>query len=698
MTHPDEVHADLGRALGCSYVSSLHSIASLLSDTTNKEKSSVEVQAAIKRGVRIIQSLVCGEDISKDDKKDSHHENYNKANYASAAYSFFDQVANSIFIKEDKIHSVSVEEIAIRSFIQNQWQQWCIKCEEFAYIRQGTVYSGGGGIHVLNACMKGYASICFMNVRCSESDGNSLDNNCNGSGSLYQSLSQHASRLFLTRACISNALEKVRSEEIEADKLLVECLSPLFYTCVLQARHENHQQQETSQTRHSERQLLLREILWGLSMLLHGVKGDERSINQLACMVEYLSTSLQSYLGQVSMSSCLSSSTNDIATVDLIGLAYDWLRGICDIMRLMVSNSHLELSSVATNNLRTSIETILRYVLPQITSNINFAPVPFEMTSIYVTLHDIVGSFAAEKLLQMADPALALELSTLALGTEDEQELNALCNLIFSIYCSLDSHAIPSAPYHFWVGGILCAVGCLFLPRHSTCASSIKKLGVSLLHNSNVMTQVGKEKVVDNANEDAENKCRLIDILSCLLGKESRQFQFMISIMTSYIANVDEESVLLYKWKRRPLSASDQHGALLIGLSLVHMSLSSTLIGTIEFGGACSYLSTLLKCHPHISARAVPSIIDVVRTCITAASSSSSQLLLEALKFLASPAIVSDPHGASITWNFLSALTNDSVPPTVRSSVLRVLPDMCASNKKLRSRIRAIVGKSLTST
>jgi hypothetical protein len=130
----------------------------------------------------------------------------------------------------------------------------------------------------------------------------------------------------------------------------------------------------------------------------------------------------------------LSSSTNDIATVDLIGLAYDWLRGICDIMRLMVSNSHLELSSVATNNLRTSIETILRYVLPQITSNINFTPVPFEMTSIYVTLHDIVGSFAAEKLLQMADPALALELSTLALGTEDEQELNALCNLIFRIY------------------------------------------------------------------------------------------------------------------------------------------------------------------------------------------------------------------------------------------------------------------------
>jgi hypothetical protein len=121
-------------------------------------------------------------------------------------------------------------------------------------------------------------------------------------------------------------------------------------------------------------------------------------------------------------------------------------------------------------------------------------------------------------------------------------------------------------------------------------------------------------------------------------------------------------------------------------------------------------LRSLMKCHPRISSRAVPSIIDVVRTCIvhlqTARKPSSdgqnmhestSRLLLKAIKFLSSPAVVSDPHAASMAWTFLSSLTSDSVPPTVRSSVIRVLPDMCSSNKRLRSRIHEIVGKSLVS-
>jgi hypothetical protein len=73
-----------------------------------------------------------------------------------------------------------------------------------------------------------------------------------------------------------------------------------------------------------------------------------------------------------------------------------------------------------------------------------------------------------------------------------------------------------------------------------------------------------------------------------------------------------------------------------------------------------------------------------------------TQNLLGALKFLASQCIVSDPHGAQMAWSFLSSLAKEGVPTAVRSTVIRLLPGLCSSNKRLTRRVLDGIGMSMT--
>ena len=111
---------------------------------------------------------------------------------------------------------------------------------------------------------------------------------------------------------------------------------------------------------------------------------------------------------------------------------------------------------------------------------------------------------------------------------------------------------------------------------------------------------------------------------------------------------------------------------------------------------ALAFLRSFLQCYPRMASRVVPSIVDVARTCQAASLQlPTTETLLASLEFLASPCIVSDPHGAHLAWTFLSSLAKEGVPTAVRSSVIRLLPEMCSSNKRLFRRARDVIGKSM---
>ena len=713
LSHPDEVHVELGRALALGYVRSLNLIVTYLNK--NNAKGNDEARAATDTGMRIIQSLVCGEEISsEDDGKRNEADgqkanNCHKANYAAAASAFFDCLLEMVFTIHTDDYDDTADREVLRSFVATQWQQWCIRCEELTYTNDNArTFTGGGGYHVINACLKGYASICFPNLP-------------HSSGEIYQSLKQSSSRKFWIRICVCKAAELVQSvaEEpinllvestssdgvevlntkgTEADKLLVTLLSPLFYACVLQARHyPNKPQFETTNNVHMERRLQLQEILRACSALLRErTNNDDSFVNQIAWMVQYLTTSLRSYAGQITTKGYFSESQSDA-----MEFTYDWLRGICDVIQLIMTSFPQEKSNITIDLLSASFETILRDLLPQITPAIGCNMISFDVTPIYLALVQIVSSLPKHKLQQMADAKLAFNLGTLALNSHNDHEVEILCNLISSVFSSVSD--VParesSVSGMLWTGGVLCSLGSVFQPRSSSLnAIKLKELGETMLRRAQTAL-CGCDKV--EMNPISDEGCHLIDMLSQSFDKglnSSSDYVVLINALSSSLVNVDSDLTMLYNWKRRPLSLLEQHSALLVGLSHLHVTFTSSVTGKAIKNEDDPFIlvSSLLKCHPRISARVVPSVVSMAKACISKTSGLPSHLLLKTFKFLSSSEVVSDPHGASIVWGLFSSLTNESNPPSVRSLTLRILPDLCA-NKKLRSRVRSIIGKSLTS-
>jgi hypothetical protein len=145
MSSPDETHAELGRGLAQSYVGSLHPFSK------NEQNYIMQTTAAIERGDRIIQALCCGLDAAKDGVQWG-----TRLNYSSTAFAFFDTLQSFVACR-------GRDDDSIRELIQTQWHRWCMRCEELVLNADGMpLESSGGGIHVLNACLKGYCNICFL--------------------------------------------------------------------------------------------------------------------------------------------------------------------------------------------------------------------------------------------------------------------------------------------------------------------------------------------------------------------------------------------------------------------------------------------------------------------------------------------------------------------------------------------------------
>ena len=697
LSPPDEVHAELGRALAFSYVTSLQLIEGCFVDEENVD--SADVQAAVDRGMHIIESLVCGEEASTNDKQGNQQEKYDKRNYASVASSFFNHVIRLMFINDGTEKDDEIKQTPLLSFVKGQWHQWCIRCEELAYDQKNDrSFTGGGGNLVFNICLKGYASISYIS-------GEFLSDN---TGTLFRQMNQSSSRKLWIRLCVSKATELIKtvtsqpsnvlleclsSDGVEVvnprgseiDKLWVDSLSPLFYQCVLRARHETPEEHtEASQEKHYDRQLLLHEILRGCSLFLRNVKDDGSSIlNQTAHMLQYLSTSLHSYFGQVPMSFFARSHY-----MEIIEFAHDWLREICELTLILMSKSLCEKNNTIVDALGISCETILRYALPQI-SSIGINQTSFDNVSVYSSLVEIVSGLPKNILNKMADAKLSLSLGTLALSVSDDEEVDMLCNLLLRVFAFVEESNLSSSDM-IWIGGVLYSLGNTLQPA-SINSIELKKLGDTLVQNGCTLSR--KERMVMTDN-------KLDELLALFAQSYDVKSQNLISMMAWSISNVDDERVQINSWKRRPCSMNEQNAALLIGLSQLHIiRTSSTLIEDLQTSDPFTLLNALLTCHPRLSARVVPSLVDVARACITKASNGPTlQLLLRTIKFIASSAIVVDPNGAFIAWTFLSSFATDSNPPAVRTSILSLLPTMCASNKKLRSRIRSIIGKSLAST
>ena len=668
---PDETHAELGRALAHSYIASLQSISAHLQSSSEDQV----VQDAVERGDHIIQSLCCGEIGNSDGNESGQKFLSNRANYASAGCAFFGCLLPFFMGADEK-------DVPVKSFIKHQWQSWCIRCEEFS-IPEGGIPSvcNGGGINVLNSCLKNYGVVCNQPMGMKE------DENDDGCAKVYDSLKHHSSRKYLIRICVASAFSS-DSNGIG----LVSRISSLFHSCILKARKAT-----TQSFYHAERQLLLQEVMRGISTLLQEGSmveidnttsrgGNGKLIDEIVGMIRYLTTSLISYLDQsiyasFSMSSSHSDQQNESnPCLDIFELGHDWLRELCYLMSKLVL---MDGRDVVKDGFCASIEGILTTILPQFTPSLMTSTI--DMDPIYSSLISCISALPQDKLFSVANTTVTLRLGALALMLQDDTEVQHMCDLMFATMKCLDQAdgLAGSSSSNLFIGGMLTSLGCVFRCRPScfNSATQLAKLGESILQNTQN----------HNHGFDEDDGVHLMDAIKCSMDSDC--LQSLMSIISMSISGIEPPSTPLNQWHRRPLTLSEQGVGVLLGLSMLHISISSSQSITLD--QALVFLRSFLCCYPRMASRVVPSIIGITRLLINSQTSTNPPLLLAPIEFLASSCIASDPHGAHLAWSFLSSLAGDGVPTAVRSAVIRQLPDMCMSNKRLFRRIRDVVGKSM---
>ena len=174
------------------------------------------------------------------------------------------------------------------------------------------------------------------------------------------------------------------------------------------------------------------------------------------------------------------------------------------------------------------------------------------------------------------------------------------------------------------------------------------------------------------------------------------EFHRLAELMSASVSDVGPSPAPLGRWRRRPLSPADQSSALLLGLAMMHSSIVAVRRPPhndppLEVSAAIDFLRNLVGCYPRLASRVAPNVIGLIGTC------DDPSVAIELLTFLATECAGSsgDPHGAHLVWTHLSSLAGDDAPVAVRSTAIRLLPGMCAGNKRLLRRSLDIIGRSM---
>jgi hypothetical protein len=251
-----------------------------------------------------------------------------------------------------------------------------------------------------------------------------------------------------------------------------------------------------------------------------------------------------------------------------------------------------------------------------------------------------------ESLVQL-NTMVVFRLSTMALSTPLRGETRSILALF--------SYLLPSESV--FARAVTSTVGAIFV-QDETCKSAAKHL---------LKTAQG----VDQQLMCESDRTKITSVVQLLEDVEDGQE------VLRFIANVDAE-------KLEHLSSAKQVETLLLGISLIE------IVGTDELRDASrNFLKSFLRRYPHLGLLLTPSLISDINA---AAIEQSPPELLAKLHFLADTVTI-DASCAQQVWNLLGVQMldpNNSV--VMRSAILRILPRLCVSNKRLYRRVMDTLG------
>ena len=408
-------------------------------------------------------------------------------------------------------------------------------------------------------------------------------------------------------------------------------------------------------------------------------------------------------------------------------LAHRWMVTLVELGCTVITNQQHQPSSQASLTTIPKLQSWMTHIISQTLPRL-YAVVPsyrIPMDTILVPIRQCCNEVlsTATNLLIALDSAATLRLATIIMAcpiSEDKQELLAI--LVTSIHPKLTSKVTTT---------ILRGLASIYL-RDEVCGPTCTELLLQIQRN-NVKTKPGGITQSPPATEETAHK-RIIpssggDGIIAGSGLIHNKSGGGVSIhMTNIIQFLEDDSMVdldnLTIFLSKPgnlfadtnFTAIKQIGCLLFGIGLLllkedeskssssskkdnklNIDADSSVVGVVDDVGnsqVYAYLKTILSQYPHLGISLLPVMIDSINAASLIGDGSKT---LSELEFLCE-AVVQDTQCAREVWNLLGVeLMKPTIPVEIRSSLIRLFPKICSTNKRLYKRVIETLGNTLAS-
>ena len=278
------------------------------------------------------------------------------------------------------------------------------------------------------------------------------------------------------------------------------------------------------------------------------------------------------------------------------------------------------------------------------------------MGSFWTALQNLMGIYASQRALSLES---TLKISTMALCHPIKEDINGMLSILaIAVEQTQQLHPIAIS--------MIKGLGSIF-SRDPVCAAKAKYLLQILARTKSTSNRTTSSKKL-------EPLCNMIQVF-----EDGHSIDTIMSYFVSYEDDLFDTS--------HALSAIQQAGSLvLFGIGLLDNNDVKQRQATYIF------LEKLLKVYPHLGISLLPVMVDSINA---SAFRGDGDYMMEQIEFLAE-VVVRDSQCAREIWNLLGKeFLRESVPVTIRSSIIRLFPKICQANKRLYKRVIEAMGNAL---
>ena len=278
------------------------------------------------------------------------------------------------------------------------------------------------------------------------------------------------------------------------------------------------------------------------------------------------------------------------------------------------------------------------------------------MGSFWTALQNLMGIYASQRALSLES---TLKISTMALCHPIKEDINGMLSILaVAVEQTQQLHHIAIS--------MLKGLGSIF-SKDPVCAANAKYL----------LQILARTKPTSNRITSSKKLEPLGNLIQVFEDENS-----IDTIMTYFVSYENDLFDTIYA-----LSAIQQAGSLvLFGIGLLDNSDVKQRQATYVF------LEKLLRVYPHLGISLLPVMVDSINT---SAFRGDGDHMMEQIEFLAE-VVVRDSQCAREIWNLLGKeFMRESVPVTIRSSIIRLFPKICQANKRLYKRVIEAMGNAL---